>query len=88
MKLIFEVGDVVRLKSGSPAMTVDYIGIGPWGEDTVYAVWFEEGSDNHCSSEKSYGALQRGEFTHDSLDPVKTLSPIVEILKLANAEER
>jgi uncharacterized protein YodC (DUF2158 family) len=36
----FQVGDVVRLKSGGPAMTVTKTG---FGADMVLCEWFEEG---------------------------------------------
>ena len=37
----FSVGDVVRLKSGGPAMTVTDIGDDSFGTMTVWCAWFE-----------------------------------------------
>lgn len=39
----FEVGNVVRLKSGSPAMTVAVVHD---GGETVYVRWFDEASND------------------------------------------
>ena len=43
----FLIGDVVQLKSGGPAMTVesvgDYSGVSAGPEDGVYCVWFQNG---------------------------------------------
>ena len=41
----WNVGDVVRLKSGSPQMTVSGIRSGPKGEVMVDVEWFKEGKE-------------------------------------------
>jgi uncharacterized protein YodC (DUF2158 family) len=38
----FKVGDVVRLKSGGPNMTVESVG-DIYGDQRVWCVWFEKG---------------------------------------------
>jgi uncharacterized protein YodC (DUF2158 family) len=40
MAINFKVGDVVRLKSGGPDMTVNAVGVGICN-DQVYCVWFD-----------------------------------------------
>jgi uncharacterized protein YodC (DUF2158 family) len=42
MKDSFQIGDVVQLKSGGPAMTVDEV----TAADGVWAVWFAYGKDH------------------------------------------
>lgn len=37
----FQKGDVVKLKSGGPLMTVSSVG-DQWGETKVWCVWFEK----------------------------------------------
>lgn len=41
MSETFEVGDVVKLKSGGPKMTVKGAGPNQSGDPTVWCVWFE-----------------------------------------------
>lgn len=69
MKMSYEPGDVVRLNSGSPDLTVEYIGNGPRGEDDVRVVWYDGGD------------IKTDNFPMVCLNPVNTLSPFVEILK-------
>ncbi len=39
----FEPGDMVRLKSGGPTMTVEQVGKKSMtGEDAIWCVWFEK----------------------------------------------
>lgn len=39
----FNPGDLVRLKSGGPLMTVEQVGkLSQTGEDGVWCVWFEK----------------------------------------------
>jgi uncharacterized protein YodC (DUF2158 family) len=40
----FQIGDVVRLKSGGPKMTVTSVGPDGHGKLTVWCVWFPENS--------------------------------------------
>lgn len=70
MKMCYEVGDVVCLNSGSPNLTVTFIGTGPWGPDNVTVQWYDED-----------GRDQRADFPEACLKPVKTLSPFVEMLQ-------
>jgi len=70
MKLIFEVGDVVRLNSGSPDLTVSHVGLGPYGDDNVQVTWYDDD-----------GTRRIGDFPDVCLKPVNTLSPFTEILK-------
>lgn len=44
----FKIGDVVRLKSGGPSMTVAAVGVGIMG-DEIYCAWFE-GKKKHAES--------------------------------------
>jgi uncharacterized protein YodC (DUF2158 family) len=44
----FKIGDVVRLKSGGPLMTVDELTTqGTSGQPTVSVVWFEGSEQRH-----------------------------------------
>lgn len=40
----FKIGDVVKLKSGGPDMTVEKLGKGMTGEMFVTCVWFKDGT--------------------------------------------
>ena len=37
---MFKTGDVVRLKSGGPVMTVDQVGKDMYDRERVWAIWF------------------------------------------------
>ena len=54
----FQIGDVVKLKSGSPKMTVVYI---DRGDGKVWCKWFVIGAANEVPKEDSFppGALER-----------------------------
>jgi uncharacterized protein YodC (DUF2158 family) len=56
----FKEGDQVRLKSGSPVMTVDRIdeGLGDLCPATVHTAWFD-----------ARGKLNRGVFSPEALQP-------------------
>ncbi len=54
----FKPGDVVRLKSGGPSMTVEKIGAEGW----IVCNWFAEGKE-----------LKTGTFVADALEPAKPL---------------
>ena len=41
--MTFNVGEVVRLKSGGPAMTVSHTGRGPIETSLINVVWFNKG---------------------------------------------
>ena len=47
----YKVGDIVRLKSGGPGMTVSHV-----GEDTVVTTWFDE-EEAHHSCTFGFGVL-------------------------------
>jgi len=68
MKYIFEPGDIVRLKSGSPDLTVEHIGGGPFGNDNVHASWFDD--DNE---------YQYGDFPHAALIVSPSYTAIVDL---------
>jgi uncharacterized protein YodC (DUF2158 family) len=55
VKMAFNSGDVVRLKSGSPAMTVEKVGQIN-GKDAVFCTWFENNKQ------------QRGHFSPAALE--------------------
>ncbi|BBD98875.1 DUF2158 domain-containing protein [Sphingobium amiense] len=51
----FEPGDVVRLKSGGPLMTVEQVGTAAMtGEDTVWCVWFEKIGNRQARQEATF----------------------------------
>jgi len=58
-----KAGDVARLKSGGPSMTVESIG-DLHGTPTVWCTWFGE---QH--------KMERGDFPLDSLTPVSDETP-------------
>jgi uncharacterized protein YodC (DUF2158 family) len=37
----FTAGDVVRLRSGGPSMTVEEVGTNDAGKPTVWCIWFD-----------------------------------------------
>ncbi|WP_192180042.1 YodC family protein [Mesorhizobium amorphae] len=43
MATTFKVGDVVRLKSGGPSMTIDEVSA-PDGELSIWCIWFDKGT--------------------------------------------
>jgi uncharacterized protein YodC (DUF2158 family) len=53
----FKAGDVVRLKSGGPKMTVTKVGNNGFGHPTVWVSWFGEKNKEEGST-----------FTPDSLE--------------------
>ena len=53
-----KVGDVVKLKSGSPDMTVESIGDSILGEDKVFVAWYENGE------------IKKGDVDRDALQIV------------------
>lgn len=58
----FNPGDVVRLKSGGPLMSVERVGKESLtGEDTVWCTWFESSGHEQI--------LQRGTFAPVVLEP-------------------
>jgi uncharacterized protein YodC (DUF2158 family) len=56
----YEIGDIVKLKSGSKPKTVEFFGNALGGAPIVHCVWEDE-----------KGATQRGEFHADTLEIVK-----------------
>jgi len=52
MELKFELGDVVRLKSGGPAMTVNRVKTET--ENMVETVWFDTAGQKHFTKSFSY----------------------------------
>ncbi len=58
----FQIGDIVRLKSGGPDMTVNAVNVGVTGKQ-VYCVWF--------AGKKHEGA----QFHPDVLEPVESKAP-------------
>lgn len=72
MKYVFESGDIVRLKSGSPDLTVEFVGSGPYGSDNVHVSWFDD--DNEC---------QDGDFPQGALVISPRYTAIVDLFKLA-----
>ena len=55
----FKTGDIVRLKSGGPNMTVETLMAGTYKTGNYLCQWF------------SGTSLKQGYFPHDSLKPVK-----------------
>ncbi|MDP1630205.1 MAG: DUF2158 domain-containing protein [Caulobacter sp.] len=56
----FQIGDVVRLKSGSPAMTITQVGEAHMtGQPTVWCVWFD--SKGQQTGSFPLGAVEKGE---------------------------
>jgi uncharacterized protein YodC (DUF2158 family) len=70
MKTVFEVGDIVHLKSGSPGMTVESVGVGPCGSDTVSVHWFDGVNECKCD-----------DFSQASLEPSPRYTEIVDLYK-------
>ena len=67
-EVVFKVGDVVVLKSGSPFMTIDYI-----SEKHIFCKWF--GSQaiqlvGGCDSFQYLPEMQEGLFVHAALNKV------------------
>jgi uncharacterized protein YodC (DUF2158 family) len=48
----FKPGDIVRLKSGGPNMTVDKSGTDSFGRERVWVEWFDE---NKKTSRDTFG---------------------------------
>ena len=69
MSATFRTGDVVALKSGGPAMTVERVGLKPWNDEpVVYCAWFgNESNDPRL--------LRRDSFHPRVLTLVSALSP-------------
>jgi uncharacterized protein YodC (DUF2158 family) len=42
-----KAGDLVRLKSGGPTMTVEAVGNSAYGTPTVWVVWFDQTNKPH-----------------------------------------
>jgi uncharacterized protein YodC (DUF2158 family) len=43
MPMTFKTGQIVKLRSGGPDMTVEQVGIKPWNDEpVVYCAWFED----------------------------------------------
>jgi len=60
MSETFEVGDVVRLKSGGPAMTVEEVGDSPLaGGPYVHCTWFDTSSKKPTSKSFKPQALEK-----------------------------
>jgi uncharacterized protein YodC (DUF2158 family) len=72
MRIVFEVGDVVRLKSGSPDLTVGSVGSGPYGSDTVSVHWVDGVNECRCA-----------DFTQASLEPSPRYREIVDLYKFS-----
>lgn len=64
---MFDVGDVVKLKSGGPAMTVEFVADID-KSDKVTCVWFEQSFSEHGVT--VWGATERAVFEQDVLVPV------------------
>ncbi|HEY0313831.1 MAG TPA: DUF2158 domain-containing protein [Allosphingosinicella sp.] len=51
----FEKGDLVRLKSGGPVMTVENVGeLHLSGEESVWCVWFEKAGNKQVIGRDSF----------------------------------
>lgn len=50
----FKPGDVVRLKSGGPRMTVEKVGKTQFGDDGVWCVWFETSGSKQIAKRETF----------------------------------
>jgi uncharacterized protein YodC (DUF2158 family) len=50
----FKPGDVVRLKSGGPRMTVEQVGKTQFGDDGVWCVWFETSGSRQVAKRETF----------------------------------
>jgi uncharacterized protein YodC (DUF2158 family) len=51
----FKPGDLVRVRSGGPTMTVEKLGkTAMLGEDAVWCVWFEKIGNKQVAQEKTF----------------------------------
>jgi uncharacterized protein YodC (DUF2158 family) len=60
MHVEFKKGDIVRLKSGGPKMTVEDVVEDMGGDLSVYCTWFDEQRQH-----------QKGGFAPGSLEPIR-----------------
>lgn len=63
-----KVGDVVRLKTGGPPMTVEYVQEAPGEDPMVGTVWFERDED-------SWTGPKRESFPVDDLEKTTPAQP-------------
>lgn len=61
----FNLGDLVRLKSGGPLMTVEQVGkLSQTGEDAVWCTWFEKVGNRQVVQRDTFAPvlLEKGEM--------------------------
>jgi uncharacterized protein YodC (DUF2158 family) len=66
----FKPGDLVRVRSGGPVMTVEQAGKSAMhGQDTVWCVWFEKVGNKQVAQKETFApaVLEKAERPHASV---------------------
>ena len=68
---MFKLGDVVRLKSGGPPMTITWVGVETEHTQRIHCMWFARQNGDEWESKSGWAGVVSQEFIAAALDADK-----------------